>query len=82
MYVSMVSVQVPPFLQGLGMHLLSSNERTERNNDQYTLRKMTDQGSIPRRNFKDRFFKRSLTCTIGSANDLIDGGQPRAKNGF
>ena len=27
-------------------------------------------------------FRRSLTCTIGLTNDLIDGGQPRAKNGF
>ena len=23
-----------------------------------------------------------LTCTLGITNDLIDGGQPRAKNGF
>ena len=28
------------------------------------------------------YFKQGLTCTIGLTNDLIDGGQPRAKNGF
>ena len=25
------------------------------------------------------YFRRGLTCTLGLANDLIDGGQPRAK---
>ena len=33
-------------------------------------------------NLKVRFFRRGLTCTIGLTNDLIDGGRPRAKNGF
>ena len=31
------------------------------------------------------YFRRgltSVTCTIGLTNDWIDGGQPRAKNGF
>ena len=28
------------------------------------------------------YFRRGLTCTTGLANDLIDGGQPRAKNGI
>ena len=28
------------------------------------------------------YFCRGLTCTLGLTNDLIDGGQPRAKNGF
>ena len=28
------------------------------------------------------YFRRGLTCTLGLANDLIDGGQLRAKNGF
>ena len=28
------------------------------------------------------YFRRGLMCTIGLTNDLIDGGQPRAKNGF
>ena len=28
------------------------------------------------------YFRRGLTCTLGITNDLIDGGQPRAKNGF
>ena len=28
------------------------------------------------------YFRRGLTCTIGLTNDLIDGGQLRAKNGF
>ena len=28
------------------------------------------------------FFRQGLTCTLGLTNDLIDGGQPRAKNGF
>ena len=28
------------------------------------------------------YFSRGLTCTLGLANDLIDGGQPRDKNGF
>ena len=28
------------------------------------------------------YFRRGLTCTLGLTNDLIDGGQPRAKNGF
>ena len=28
------------------------------------------------------YFRRGLECTIGLANDLIDGGQPRAKNGY
>ena len=27
------------------------------------------------------YFRRGLTCTIGSTNDFIDGGQPRDKNG-
>ena len=27
-------------------------------------------------------FRRGLTCTFGLTNDLIDGGQPRAKNSF
>ena len=26
------------------------------------------------------YFRRGLTCTLGLTNDLIDGGQPRAKN--
>ena len=25
------------------------------------------------------YFRRGLTCTLGLTNDLIDGGQPRAK---
>ena len=25
------------------------------------------------------YFRRSLTCTLGLTNDLIDGGQPRTK---
>ena len=28
------------------------------------------------------YFRRGLTCTVALTNDLIDGGQPRAKNGF
>ena len=28
------------------------------------------------------YFRRGLTCTIGLTNDLIDGGQPRAKTVF
>ena len=28
------------------------------------------------------YFRRSLTCTLGLTNDLIDSGQPRAKTGF
>ena len=28
------------------------------------------------------YFRRSLTCTLGLTNDLIDGGQPRAENDF
>ena len=28
------------------------------------------------------YFRRGLTCTLGLTNDLIDGGQPRAKNSF
>ena len=27
------------------------------------------------------YFRRGLTCALGLTNDLIDGGQPRAKNG-
>ena len=27
------------------------------------------------------YFRRSLTCTLGLSNDLIDAGQPRAKPG-
>ena len=29
-----------------------------------------------------QFIGRGLTCTLGLTNDLIDGDQPRAKNGF
>ena len=25
------------------------------------------------------YFRRSLTCTLGLTNDVMDGGQPRAK---
>ena len=28
------------------------------------------------------YFRRGLTCTLGLKNDLIHGGQPRAKTGF
>ena len=28
------------------------------------------------------YFRQGLTCTLGLTNDLIDGGQPRAKNGI
>ena len=28
------------------------------------------------------YFRRGLTCITRLVNDLIDGGQPRAKNGF
>ena len=28
------------------------------------------------------YFRRGLTCTLGLTNNLIDGGQPRDKNGF
>ena len=28
------------------------------------------------------YFRRGLTCTLGLTADLIDGGQPRAKNTF
>ena len=28
------------------------------------------------------YFGQGLMCTIGLMNNLIDGGQPRAKNGF
>ena len=26
--------------------------------------------------FKHNLFRRGLTCTVGLANDLVDGGQP------
>ena len=29
--------------------------------------------------FNAVYFRRGLTCTLGLTNDLIDGGQPRAK---
>ena len=28
------------------------------------------------------YFRRDLTCTLVLTNNLVDGGQPRAKNGF
>ena len=28
------------------------------------------------------YFRRGLTYTVGLTNELIDGDQPRAKNGF
>ena len=28
------------------------------------------------------YFRQGLACTLGSTNDLTDGGRPRAKNGF
>ena len=32
--------------------------------------------------FINAVYFRGLTCTLGLSNDFIDGGQPRAKNGF
>ena len=28
------------------------------------------------------YFRQGLPCTVGLTNNLIDGGQPRVKNGF
>ena len=39
--------------------------------------------NISRADFvKAVYFRQGLTCTLGLTNDLIGGGQPRAKNGF
>ena len=41
-----------------------------------------DEKQIWADNLNTVYFRRSLTCTLELTNDLIDGGQPRAKNGF
>ena len=65
------------------MLLVSQTDHFSNRNFHLASEQTEAENSKPRDDFlKAVYLRRGLTCTIALANDLIDGGQPRAKNGF
>ena len=61
------------------------NRQTKKGDENKTeeeRRERKHRGNNIKKNKNAFYFRRGLTCTLGLTNDLIDGGQPRTKNGF